>query len=119
MARVSTAQFPQPLRGRDRELTALRRHLDRVRAGYGPVLVVEGGAGMGKSRLLAELTTMARSLSIDVGCGVGAPESTVVQMSALMEALFDGRAPVLERSALPVADTTGEQRYWLPSSAGA
>src|SRR3954465_4663373 len=39
--------------------------------------------------------------------------STVVQMSGLMEALFDGRSPILERSALRDASAEGERRFWL------
>jgi hypothetical protein len=76
----------QPVRGRDAELTALARHLDRLLSGEGTVALVEGGAGMGKSRLLAELMTMARRLSIRVGGGVAAPYNSVVQLFALDQA---------------------------------
>jgi hypothetical protein len=103
----------QPVRGRDAELTALAAHLDQLRSGIGTVALVEGGAGMGKSRLLEEVATMARRLSIRVGSGVAEPCDTVVQLSALMDALFDGPSPILERAALRDAHTSPEQRYWL------
>ena len=103
----------QPVRGRDVELTALAAHLDQLRSGIGTVALVEGGAGMGKSRLLDEVATMARRLSIRVGSGVAEPCDTVVQLSALMDALFDGPSPILERAALRDAHTSPEQRYWL------
>lgn len=68
---------------------------------------------MGKSRLLGEVAAMARRLSITVGCGVADPADTVVQLSVLMEALFEGPSPILERVVLGDADASPEQRYWL------
>jgi class 3 adenylate cyclase/tetratricopeptide (TPR) repeat protein len=44
-----------PLVGRDAELEAARRSLARLPQGHGGVLVVVGEAGLGKSRLVAEL----------------------------------------------------------------
>jgi hypothetical protein len=41
-----------PLRGRERELAVIRRRRREVRAGTGSVVVVEGSAGLGKTRLL-------------------------------------------------------------------
>jgi predicted ATPase len=55
---ISPASTPR-VRGRDAELTALGVQLDRVRSGVGAVVLVEGGAAMGKSRLLAEGARMA------------------------------------------------------------
>ncbi|MGW7243519.1 helix-turn-helix transcriptional regulator [Streptomyces sp. NPDC054804] len=54
------------LRGRDREITAAREALDVVRGGRGACVVVEGAAGVGKSRFLAELDGMARRSGFDV-----------------------------------------------------
>ena len=105
---------PAPtLRGRDAELTILGQHLDQLLSGAGTVVVVEGGAGIGKSRLLGEVTAMADRLSIRVGSGVADPADAVVPLSVLMAALFEGPAPILERSALGDAHASPEQRYWL------
>src|SRR5580704_4470175 len=103
----------QPVRGRDGELSALRRHLDQVLSGAGTVALVEGGAGLGKSRLLAEVAAMARGLAIKAGAGVADPGDSVVQLSALMEALFAGPSPILGRGGLGDAHLSPEQRYWL------
>jgi DNA-binding CsgD family transcriptional regulator len=75
--------------------------------------LVAGGAGMGKSRLLAEVAAMARRLPIRVGVGVADPGDSMVQLSALMEALFAGPSPILRRAGLRDAHTSLEQRYWL------
>src|SRR5271154_2344871 len=102
-----------PVRGRDAELSALRRHLDQVLSGAGTVVLVEGGAGLGKSRLLAEVAAMARGLAIKVGVGGADPGDSVVQLSALLEALFAGPSPILGRGGLGDAHISPEQRYWL------
>ncbi|MEW1775965.1 AAA family ATPase [Streptomyces sp. NPDC086777] len=54
------------LRGRDREITAVREALVAVRGGRGACVVVEGAPGVGKSRLLAELDGRARRCGFDV-----------------------------------------------------
>jgi predicted ATPase len=100
MVRATERAAVQSVRGRDAEVAVLGQRLDQVLSGTGSVVLVEGGAGMGKSRLLGEVAAMARRLSIRVGVGVADPGDTVVQLSALMEALFEGPSPILERTAL-------------------
>jgi DNA-binding CsgD family transcriptional regulator len=103
----------QPVRGRDAELTAIGEHLDQLRSGAGTVALIEGAAGMGKSRLLKEVARMARRLSIRVGIGEADRCDSEVQLSTLLEALFDGSLPILGRAGLLNAQTSPEQRYWL------
>src|SRR4029077_6505778 len=55
------------LHGREAELALIQRELARVAEGTGAVVLLEGGAGMGKSRLLAEVAGIARSLGFRVG----------------------------------------------------
>jgi DNA-binding CsgD family transcriptional regulator len=113
LARAIESASSQAVRGRDTEVTILGQHLDQLLSGVGTVIVVEGGAGMGKSRLLREVAAMARRLSIRVGSGTADPGDTVVQLSVLMEALFEGPSPLLERTTLGDAHASPEQRYWL------
>ncbi len=101
------------VRGRDAEVTVLGQQLDQLLSGVGTVVLLEGGAGMGKSRLLEEVAAMAGRLSIPVGYGRADPADTVVQLAALMDALFDGSSPILERAQLGDAHASPEQRYWL------
>jgi hypothetical protein len=58
-------------------------------------------------------SAVRRRLSIRVGVGVAGPGDTVVQLSVLMEVLFEGPSPILERTALGDAHASPEQRYWL------
>jgi DNA-binding CsgD family transcriptional regulator len=113
MLRAKQSAPADAVRGRETELTVLGQQLDQLLSGVGTVVLVEGGAGMGKSRLLEEVAAMARRLSIRVGCGVADPADTVVQLSVLMEALFGGHAPLLERTELGDAHASPDQRYWL------
>ena len=113
MVRTPDPSLVQTVRGREAELATLGQHLDHLLSGVGSVVLVEGGAGMGKSRLLGEVSEMARRLSIRVGSGGADPGDTIVQLSVLTEALFEEPSPILERTALGNAHASPEQRYWL------
>ena len=101
------------LYGRDWELGVLREALSSLRLGMGVVVVVEGTPGIGKSRLLAEAMRMAGRRKVRVCLGEADPSEAVVELAPLLRALFDGAAPLLERSALPAVRGGPEQRYWL------
>ena len=101
------------IRGRDPELAALGEQLDRLRSGSGSVVLIEGAAGMGKSRLIGEAVSMARRLSLSAGIGVAEPAENVAELAPLLRALFDGPEPLLDRGALSSLPAAREQRYWL------
>ena len=103
----------QEFHGRDAELTAIRAELDRLFDGAEAVVIVEGAAGMGKSRLLAEVATIARSLGIRVGTSAADPSETVVELATLLAALFDGAEPLLDPDDLTTLHAQPEQRFWL------
>jgi predicted ATPase len=52
-----------PLRGRGGELAVIGARLDEVRSGVGSVIIVEGRAGLGKTRLLDACASMAAERS--------------------------------------------------------
>lgn len=64
-----TTMPPAPARlvGRHRELADLRDALDEVRAGTGRTVVVAGEAGIGKTRLVEELTSSAEDVVVLTG----------------------------------------------------
>lgn len=105
--------MPSPPRGRDDELATLHEHLDRLRTGTGFSWLIEGGPGLGKSRLLEQGVSAAREAGFAVGHGAADPGDAAVQLAVLMDALFRGPAPVLDRSALADSPASREQRYWL------
>src|SRR6195256_3312035 len=99
--------------GRDAELALIRAQLERLSDGAHAVVVVEGAAGMGKSRLLEEVAAIARSLGIRVGSSAADPSETVVELATLLAALFDGTEPLLDPGALTTLHAQPEQRFWL------
>jgi len=104
---------PSPLRGRDNELASLHRHLARLRDGAGTSWLIEGAPGLGKSRLAEQAMTAARDSGFAVGHGIAQPGDAAVELAVLMDALFGGPEPVLDRSALGDGHASREQRYWL------
>jgi DNA-binding CsgD family transcriptional regulator len=96
---AAVARLPV-LRGRDAQLDVLGERLAEVRSGAGTLTVVEGSAGIGKTRLLEEAVSIARRLGFRVGSGVSKPDETMVELSALTSALFDGGVPLLSPQAL-------------------
>ncbi|WP_327083435.1 helix-turn-helix transcriptional regulator [Streptoalloteichus hindustanus] len=58
-----------PLVAREKEMRALRQALERARAGTAGAVLVAGEAGVGKSRLLAELSELARADGVRVLTG--------------------------------------------------
>lgn len=109
----TTSSSGHVLRGRDVALAEIGVALDRARAdGMGAVIVVEGGAGMGKTRLLSEAASMAARLEFAVGSG-GAEPGEQVDLASLMQALFEGNTPPLDPVALRDLSSEPQQRYWL------
>jgi DNA-binding CsgD family transcriptional regulator len=102
-----------PLRGRDHELASLHDHLARLRSGGGTSWLIEGGPGLGKSHLVEHAVSVARRCGFAVGHGVAEPGDASVELAVLMDALFGGPEPLLERSALGDSHASREQRYWL------
>jgi predicted ATPase len=102
-----------PLRGRGGELAAIGERLDEVRSGVGSVIIVEGRAGLGKTRLLDACASMAAERSFRVGRGVTEPHRRVVELDALFDALFDGDNPLVARGTLSDHHASPEQRFWL------
>jgi len=58
------AGLESPLVGREAEFSALQGALERLRAGMGGIITIVGEAGIGKSRLVAELRRAAAPLNV-------------------------------------------------------
>src|SRR6204780_2159256 len=100
------------LRGREQELAVIQRRLSQVRAGTGCVVLVEGSAGLGKTRLLDECVSMAGQLSFRVGRGAAEP-GRLIELGALFDALFEGDPPLADRRALNDVHASSEFLFWL------
>jgi DNA-binding CsgD family transcriptional regulator len=102
-----------PIRGRDEQLQMITGLLERVRAGVGGVAIIEGAAGLGKTRLLAAARATAGTLSFRTGLGAAEPGHSSVELAVLMEALFGGAESLVDRTALGSHDRSREEPFWL------
>src|SRR3984957_20949495 len=100
-----------PWRGRDNEIRVLSEQLAVAHSGAGSVSVIEAGPGLGKTRLIEEAIQLAGRSSVAVGRGDGDTAKLAVYLAPLLEALFQGKRPLLDRSA--ALESVADQGYWL------
>lgn len=116
-----------PLRGREPELAALAELLNGTVCGAGGIALVEGPAGIGKSRLLAEACRLAADLGMVVGSGgadeldrvtpwapllaamAGVPSLSEVADPAALRDLVDRRLEVISRLAAGLEKASSRQ----------
>jgi AAA ATPase domain len=93
--------------GRQAEVQALESALAGALAGQGGCAVITGEAGIGKSRLIRELATMAAGRQVPVVMGRAVPASASAPYRPVTEALLQ----LLRRRPLPDDPALGP---WLP-----
>lgn len=74
--------------GRDDELSLLRAALDRASDGAGSLVFVAGNAGLGKSRLVREVASLAVARGFEVLSGRAAESAVPVPVRPVAEALM-------------------------------
>ncbi|MDP8910051.1 MAG: AAA family ATPase, partial [Chloroflexota bacterium] len=94
--------------GRDPELDHLRAAVDAAIAGFGSMVFLVGEAGIGKSRLAAEVASDAARRGLAVLRGRAVPTSTPVAYRPLAEALCS-----VVRAGVVASDDVGEYRRTL------
>jgi DNA-binding CsgD family transcriptional regulator len=109
---ISGSWSPTRLLGRDAELRTLTVCLDRARAGSGAVVVLEGAAGIGKTRLVQELAATAerdgfRCLRAACEEALGRP------FGPFLDALAGAGQGVSAGSGAPAAPASGPSEYRL------
>src|ERR1700730_8503311 len=112
-ARAAGTTMSYPLRGREGELTSLHDLLPRLRSGAGTSWLMQGAPGLGKNRRIEQAVAAARESGFAVGHGVAEPGDAAVELAVLMDALFGGAEPLLDRSALGDSHASRNRRYWL------
>ncbi|MCI3928259.1 helix-turn-helix transcriptional regulator [Streptomyces sp. AN091965] len=110
--------FGPPLRGREAELAFIEARLDALARGEGGVVLVEGPAGSGKSRVLGEASASARRRGTRVFHGGADPEEQFVPLGPLLEGLLAGAAPLPDAARLRDLATVPGQRFWLLQELG-
>src|SRR5262245_59115196 len=101
------------VRGRDAEVALIEDKLRGVRDGNSATLILDGAAGFGKTRLLAEAMALASGFDVKRGFGAVPASDRAVPLGGLIDALFEGSPPILERDALRGLQMAAAERYWL------
>jgi DNA-binding CsgD family transcriptional regulator len=102
-----------PLRGRERERALLDDFVTDVQSGRSRAVVICGAPGIGKSRLLDEGVSLARTLGTRVAVARADELYTVAPLALLLSALTSGTPPVLDREEVRALERPGDQRFWL------
>ncbi|MFE5588943.1 AAA family ATPase [Streptomyces sp. NPDC056549] len=123
--RVTTRTAPEesdgvrtPLRGRDAETAFIEERLDALGRGEGGIVRVEGPAGIGRSRILAEATASARRRGTRVFEGAADPDAQFVPLGPLLEGVLSGEEPLSGARRLRDLAATPGQRFWLLQELG-
>ena len=98
------------LRGREVELARLDELAAAARDGAGGVIVVEGAAGIGKSRLLAEASGRAAAAGLLVAAGGADELDRVTSWGVLLRALSANDAPIMTSADLDSLRDLTDQR---------
>lgn len=111
-----------PLVGRDAVLREIRSALEAVARGTGGRVMLEGPAGIGKSRLMAATLAEADGLGLAVAAGRATEFDRVAPLTTLLAVLRSSRPPVVDAKGIAaLADLGGVEssRFWLVDRLGA
>ncbi|TCO20281.1 AAA ATPase-like protein [Kribbella steppae] len=101
------------LHGRETEVRRLSESVMAVAAGHGCVSLVEGTAGLGKSGLVLETVTSARSLGIAVASGVADELHRVSPLAPLLAAMRGCSPPILGDAKFDPVHVLDYDAIWL------
>src|SRR6201987_4058550 len=102
-----------PIRGRSGELKVIGARMTAVAQGRGGVLVIEGPPGIGKSRLLTEVTALADKGGVRTLLGEAFEDQQTVPFFALFMATLRADPPVGDADALRRLGSSADLRYWV------
>ncbi|WP_082939269.1 LuxR family transcriptional regulator [Mycobacterium sp. 852002-30065_SCH5024008] len=102
-----------PIRGRADELKLIGALVAAVAQGRGGVLVIEGPPGIGKSRLLTEVLTLADKRGVRTLFGEAFEYQQTVPFFSLFMATLNADPPVGDAEALRRLGGSADLRYWV------
>ena len=102
-----------PIRGRAEELKEIGAHVNALTQGRGGVLVIEGPAGIGKSRLLTEVLALADKAGVRTLVGEAFEHQQAVPFFSLFMATLRADPPVGDIDALGRLGSSADLSYWV------
>jgi DNA-binding CsgD family transcriptional regulator/predicted ATPase len=100
-----------PARGWADELRLLDRVIRAAASGHGSAVVIEGAAGVGKSRLLSEATSLAHRRGVAVAAGGPDTIAAHLPFASLTHALESAEPPLVDDADLR-APPGADDRLW-------
>jgi DNA-binding CsgD family transcriptional regulator len=102
-----------PIRGRGGELKVIGALVTALAQGHGGVLVIEGPPGIGKSRLLTEVMTLADKAGVRTLFGEAFEYQQTVPFFSLFMATLRADPPIGDADALRRLGGSADLRYWV------
>lgn len=102
-----------PLRGRAPHVALIDDLLAGARRGHGAVLVVEGSPGIGKSRLVQEVSLRATRAGARALWGKACEDQQTVPFGPLFEAILRADPPICDVTALRELSTRRDSGFWV------
>ena len=99
-----------PLRGRVTEMSRVDELIASATAGAGGTVIIEGPAGIGKTRILSEARARARAAGLLVAAGSADELDQVTPWGVLLRAFGTAEPPLLPGSALTRLEGLADQR---------
>ncbi|KOX20705.1 LuxR family transcriptional regulator [Streptomyces sp. NRRL F-6491] len=96
----------------------IEARLDALDRGEGGIVLVEGPAGIGRSRILAEAAAAARRRGTRVFEGAAGPDEHVVPLGPFLDGVLADKGPLSGAVRLRDLATTPGQRFWLLQELG-
>ena len=102
-----------PIRGRAEELKEVDALVTSLAHGHGGVLVIEGPAGIGKSRLLTEVLALADNAGVRTLFGEAFEHQRAVPFFSLFMATLRSDPPVGDIDVLRGLGSSADLSYWV------
>ena len=103
----------RPIRGRSAELSEIRKLTASLQHGRGGVLVIEGPPGIGKTRLLREVMTLAENAGARSVLGEAFEYQQTVPFAPLFTATLRADPPIGDLEALRHMADREDSRFWV------
>jgi DNA-binding CsgD family transcriptional regulator len=102
-----------PIRGRSQELSAAGAAIAGLAHGTGAVIIIEGPPGIGKTRLLAEVTARAADAGARRVTGRAYQDQQTVPFGPLLSATIGADPPISDLDVLTNLGITSDLGFWV------
>ncbi|MCV7229820.1 ATP-binding protein [Mycolicibacterium komossense] len=102
-----------PLRGRAEQLATIDAAIAGLRRGHGCVVLIEGPPGIGKSRLLKEVSTRAEVTGAQILAGAASEDQQSVAFGPLLTAIVNADPPIGDFENFRAIGADANLGFWV------